>query len=208
MALYSLYRQAQLRAWSGQVNWVTDNIVMTQHTSFYEPDLDADAFVSDLADEVPAGLGYIQGGLPLLNRSARYFPADGWPSAWSPVTVYQAGQVVRPQAPAGFLFRCITAGTSGAGAPAWPAAIGSTISDGSAAWGCIAAGAVALLASPVQWLSYSASVRYLVVSDRTPASPSAQPLIALLDLGTTYTGSGGNFDANFDPAGAIVLWPS
>lgn len=208
MATYSLYRQAHLRAWSGQVNWVADNIVMTQHTASYTPNLDTDAFVSSLTNEVPAGLGYIQGGLPLLNKSAQYVPASSWGDVWAPVTAYQAGQVVRPQVPNGFLFRCITAGISGAGAPAWPSLIGSTVADGSATWGCVAAGTVALLASPVQWLSYSGSVRYLVISDRTPPVPSAQPLIGLLDLGTTYTGSGGNFDASFDPAGAIVLWPS
>jgi hypothetical protein len=207
MAAFSLYRQAHLQAWQGGINWAADGIVITQHTSAYVPSPDTDAFVSALTGEAPSGNGYVQGGITLTGKSAAYVPANAWPEAWTPLAAYQPGQVVRPAFGNGFLFRCVLGGSSGASAPAWPAAAGTPIADGTVTWLCISPGAVVLAASPVQWLSYSGSLRYLVISDRTPPLASQQPLIALCDLGAESTGSGGNFDVTFDPAGVIVLWP-
>ncbi len=208
MAIFSMYRQAQLRAWSGAINWTADNIVITQHTSSYIPNLDTDAFVSNLNNEVVTGNGYVQGGISLTGKTASYVPANSWLDAWAPVVAYQAGQIVRPAAGNGFLFRCVIAGTSGVSAPLWPASVGTLIADGSVTWLCLSAGAVSLTASSLQWLSYAGSLRYLVISDRTPSLASAQPLIALCDLGSQVTGSGGNFSINIDQAGALSIWPN
>lgn len=208
MATFSMYRQAQLQAWKGGINWLGDNIVLTQHTSAYVPNLDADAFVSNLAGEVATGNGYVQGGITLAGKTASYVPANNWVDAWAPVTAYQTGQIIRPAAGNGFLFRCVSAGTSGASAPPWTASPGTLTADGGVTWLCISAGAVVLGAVSAQWLSYTGSLRYLVLSDRTPPLASAQPLIALCDLGSVSTGSGGPFSVTFDPAGVLVIWPS
>jgi hypothetical protein len=208
MTSFTLYRQAQARAWAGLVNWASDSIVMTQHTAAYVPDLDTDAYVSSLTSEVLTGNGYTQGGITLSDRGVQYYPANAWPDSWSPSQAYVYGQVVRPQALNGWVYRCITAGTSGTGQPSWPVTAGATVSDGAVTWAATAQGAVALQASSVTWAGYSGSFRYLVISDRTAGLASAQPLLAIADMGTTTTGTGGNLDVIFDQAGVAALWAS
>jgi hypothetical protein len=195
---FALYRQAQLNAWSGGINWGSDTIVATLHTSAYTPNLDTDAFVSNLTGEVAAGGGYATGGQLLTARSAAYLPAGSWPDSWAPVTPYVIGQVVRPALSPALLFRCYAAGTSGSVAPSWPSAVGADVSDGSASWTAIGAGAVTLTASSLQWASFTASFRYVVLSDRTPGLSTAQPLIGLADYATMVTGQGGNLNIVFD----------
>lgn len=207
MATFGFYRQAQAKAWTGQVNWLNDTIVITQHTAGYTPNLDTHAFVSDLTNEVSTGGGYTTGGIILTGKSAAYTPANAWSQPWAAVTSYLNGQIVRANPGNGLLFRCVTAGTSGVTQPAWPSE-GLTVLDGSVTWAAVAPGAVQLFAQNVQWLSYSGTLRYLVISDRTSALATAQPLLALADLTVSSSGSGGNLDVNWDPAGALVIAPA
>lgn len=193
------YRQARVAAWTGQVNWNTDAITVTQHTAAYVPNPDTDAFVSALTGEVGTGSGYTQGGIYLQGKSVTYLPANNWFYTWQAATAYAVGQLVRPATANGQLFECVTAGTSGSSAPAWPA-FGLTVTDGSTVWVNVGAGAVTWNAQGIQWPGYSGSFRYLVVSDRTAASPGAQPLLGYYDLGTMNSGTGGNLDVVWSPS--------
>jgi lambda family phage minor tail protein L len=62
-------------------------------------------------------------------------------TAWAATTSYAVGAIVR--APTvqefGLVFKCTTAGTSGATAPAWPTLIDGTTVDGSVTWTAISA---------------------------------------------------------------------
>lgn len=199
MATFVLYRQAQLNAWSGAVNWNADSITATLHTASYTPNLDTDAFVSNLTNEVGSGGGYTAGGQIVPGRSASYLPAGSWPDVWAPVTAYAVGQIVRAVLSPVLLFRCYSGGTSGSVAPSWPSASGADVTDGTVSWTAVGPGAVALsAASQLQWNSFTATFRYIVISDRTPALATAQPLIALADMGGPVTGQGGNLDVIFD----------
>lgn len=179
---------------------------MTQHTASYVPNLDTDAFVSNLSNEVASGSGYTQGGIVLGGKAAAYTPANSWAQQWQANTAYITGQYVRPTTGNGLIFRCVAAGTTGSGQPTWPSE-GLTVADGGVTWLAAGPGAVQLTAANVQWLSYSGTFRYLVLSDRTTGSPSTQPLLAIADMGTPTTGTGGNFDVNFDPSGTLVFSP-
>jgi hypothetical protein len=44
------------------------------------------------------------------------------------------GQTTIPAAPNGHMYRCTTAGTTGAAEPTWPTAAGGTVTDGTAVW--------------------------------------------------------------------------
>jgi hypothetical protein len=212
MPTFSLYRQAQLSAWSGQVNWAGGTITATLHGSGYTPNLDTHRFVSDLAGELPTSAGYTIGGKVLSGRASAYLPAGSWPDTWAPVTGYVIGQVVRPALTPTMLFRCYAGGTSGSAAPTWPSIAGATVTDGTASWSAVGSGAVALSAAALQWPSFSASFRYIVLSDRTGSPASAQPLLAVADMGGSATGSGGNldviFDAGFGSGIVVPLWSS
>ena len=194
-----MYRQARVFAWTSTMNWNTDNIVVTQHTSGYTPNLDTDAYVSNLTSEVVTGNGYTQGGIALSGKSVTYTPANSWTQIWTPSTPYVVGQVVRPVTGNGQLFQCVVAGTSGSSQPTWPA-FGLDVTDSGVSWVAIGAGMVTWNASNIAWTGYSGTLRYLVVSDRQTGVASTSPLLGLLDLGTTTTGSGGNFDVSWTPA--------
>jgi hypothetical protein len=212
MPTFSLYRQAQLSAWSGQVNWAGGTITATLHTSAYTPNLDTHRYVTDLSGELASGAGYTLGGKVLAGRTSAYLPAGSWPDTWAPVTGYVIGQVIRPALSPSMLFRCWSGGSSGSAAPAWPTVPGQVVTDGTVSWSAIGAGAVALAAAALQWASFTAGFRYIVLSDRTNVSPAAQPLLAVADMGGTASGSGGNldviFDAGFGSGIAVPLWAS
>lgn len=57
-------------------------------------------------------------------------------TAWAASTAYTVGAVRRATTlqASGLVFRCTTAGTSGASQPAWPTDIGSTVTDGTVVW--------------------------------------------------------------------------
>lgn len=210
MPTFQLYRQAQLSAWSAGIGWTADAIRATLHTQSYVPDLDAHRFVSSLSAELPSGGGYTPGGQLLAGRAAAYRPAASWPDTWAPVISYQAGQIIRPPLGPPMLYRCYASGVSGPVSPNWPLTPGAVVTDGSAAWAALGAGAVTLSAAALQWAAFTAAFRYIVVSDRTAAPASAQPLIALADMGGNVAGSGGNLDISFDSgsgSGIVVpLW--
>lgn len=62
-------------------------------------------------------------------------------TAWAATTSYAVGAVVRATTVQefGLVFKCTTAGTSGASAPAWPTLIDGTTVDGSVTWTAISA---------------------------------------------------------------------
>jgi len=49
-------------------------------------------------------------------------------------TAVSVGDTVIPATPNGRLYRCTTAGTTGAGEPTWPTTSGGTVTDGTAVW--------------------------------------------------------------------------
>lgn len=53
---------------------------------------------------------------------------------WAASTAYASGDYVIPTTPNGRLYKCTTAGTSGASEPTWPTTDGGTVNDGGAVW--------------------------------------------------------------------------
>lgn len=62
-------------------------------------------------------------------------------AVWQAVTPYAAYQYVRPTEPNGYQYACIDGGRTGGDEPAWPTAVGNTVSDGDIVWQCVAADA-------------------------------------------------------------------
>lgn len=258
------YRQAQLNAFQAKWNWIADSIHVTLHTTSYALALDTDAFVSNLTNEVAAGLGYSTGGVVLSTLLAQYTPANRWGLTWAASTAYSVGDVlqqggglyrcttagtsaasiptfgttvggtttdntvtwtytgvgsaiaavstaytvenvVRPATGNGYLYRCAAAGTSGASAPTWGTVVGETTTDGGVIWENVGSGVTALWAAPVSWASASFTMRYAVISDRTPGTAATQPLIAVSDFGTTTAG-GGTFQINWNAQGICLFF--
>jgi hypothetical protein len=71
-----------------------------------------------LSNELATANGYTVGGTALpATLSNTVTEAASWGSSWTSSTVYAVNQIVKSTGAAGFLFRCVTAGTAGGSAP-------------------------------------------------------------------------------------------
>lgn len=196
------YRQALSKAYAKQVNWTSDALVWTLHTSTYAPNQDTHAFVADLTNELAAGSGYTQGtasggGLAIAVPVVTYTAANSWTVQRANTTAYNVEDVVRPIAANGFLYRCAVAGTSGGGLPTYSTVLGRETSDGGVTWETVGVGATVFGCSDPVWAAFSAGpCRYAVLSDRTNANTATDPLLGYVDFVTDRTGGGGNFTIN------------
>jgi hypothetical protein len=202
------YRQALLNALSGKINWTSDAITLTLHSASYVPNLDTDAFVSNLTGELATGNGYTAGGIVVGTLTRTYTAANAWATAAATTTAYTVGTVVRPATGNGYVYRCAVAGTSGGTAPAWGTIVGGTTVDGGIIWENVGSGVIALGGANAQWAApvTAGPFRYAVLSDRTPVGATNQPLIGLDDFGTGQTGGGGDLTIDFNAQGALMLF--
>ena len=71
-----------------------------------------------------------------LLEACLFDKSTNWDSAitWTASTSYSVGDYVVPTSENGFVYKCITAGTSGSSEPSWPTTEGATITDGSVEW--------------------------------------------------------------------------
>ena len=76
MASGTLYGQTFTGQYSAtaarRVDWVTDTIKITLHTSSYTPNRDTHVFFSDATNELTTGGGYTAGGQALGTKSVSY----------------------------------------------------------------------------------------------------------------------------------------
>ncbi len=57
-----------------------------------------------------------------------------WPDLWTSSTAYALGDVVHPPTINGFVYECVTAGTSGATEPGWGTTQDAVFADGTVTW--------------------------------------------------------------------------
>lgn len=186
------YRQVMVQALNQEINWSSDDLRMTLHTSAYTLDADTDVYVDDLTDELPTADGYTQGGMQLTSVTIAYTAADSWADTWAGTTEYTSDYIVRPTTGNGFLYRALSpGGTSGGAEPTWPTVIGETVADGSVVWECAGRGIIVLDSDQVEWDPATfTGVRHIVLSDRTPVGDAAQPLIGYRTLGSDTDADG------------------
>jgi hypothetical protein len=148
---------------------------------------------------VTASPGYTAGGATL--SSVTYALTTAASAAAAAVsTAYVVGQVVRPAASNGFVYRATVAGTSGASAPTWPTVIGQTVTDGGVTWTCIGTAYLVLNTAAASWATSAIKAQYLALYDSTPASDATRPLLGLVNFGTSLASLGGTFQVSPDTA--------
>lgn len=188
-----LYRQAPIKIFNKEIDWDSDALVWTQHSSAYTPNQDTHAYVSDLTNELSSGGGYTAGGLAIASPSRTYTAANSWGTARANSTAYAVGDVVRPASANGYLYMCVTAGTSHSAIPTWGTVVGglTTEGGGTVTWENIGSGINVFGCSDPSWPTATfGPARYAVLSDRTPGTAATQPLIGYVDYGTDKTGGG------------------
>ena len=77
------------------------------------------ALYSSLTGEVANGNGYTTGGISLSTLTPTHVvtAAASWSTSWLTSTAYVVNNIVKSSGAAGYLFRCVTAGTSAGSAP-------------------------------------------------------------------------------------------
>lgn len=193
------YGSAFLKMVNAEVD-LDDNVTYTLHSNAYALNRFTHAYVSDLTNELPTAGGYTNGGLAAGVVTRTLTQANSWAVQRANSTAYALGDVVRPAAGNGFLYRATTTGTSGGSIPAFPTNIGDTVADGGTIWECYGRAIITFTAAnPATWGTATFTARYLVLSDRTAGAAAAQPLIGVRDFGADQTGGGGNFTVNPHP---------
>ncbi|RCG31966.1 DUF4082 domain-containing protein [Sphaerisporangium album] len=200
-----LVGSAIVDAFSGNIDWENGTVVATLHTAEWTPNLATLSRVSDLADEIPSGHGYVQGdGEPVDGRTSTFVPAANL-TARANTTAYAVGDLRRPASSNGHVYRCVTSGTSGSSAPTWPTTSLSTVTDGTVTWMECGRGVAILGCDLVAFGGISGEALYLVMSDRTATDPADQPVILVVQFESPQSGTT-QFD--FEPAGAgLVHFP-
>jgi hypothetical protein len=187
------------------IDWLSDTIKVMLLTSTYTPNLDTHKFKSDLTNEI-TGTGYTAGGATLGSAALTYTVANSWGTQWAVGTAYTVGQIVRPTAGNGHLYRCIVAGTSHASTqPTWPTVSGQVVTDNTVTWAECGAGIHQFDGADVSWASSTITARYAVIYDATPGSDATRPLIGLIDFGADQTTNNGTFQITWDALGIFVI---
>ncbi len=186
------------------VDFLSDTIKVALHTSSYAPNLDTDEVFSDATNEV-TGTGYSAGGVTLASKTITYTAANSWATARANTTAYNVGDVVRPSAGNGHLYRCIVAGTSAGSPPTFPTVSGNTVADGSVTWAEIGRGVLQIDAADPSWSSATISgIRYAVIYKST-GTGSTSPLLWLIDFGADQAVTNGTFTVQLAALGIEVF---
>lgn len=186
-------------------NLSSDALKLKLITSGYTPAPTTDQYETAFgANEVATGSGYTSGGAAVTSVSVTNVAANSFSAVWAGSTAYNTGTFVRPSTGNGYIYRAAAGGTSSGSAPTWPTVIGTTVTDGGVTWTCEGIGALVLTFTPPSWSSFSATFRYVVLSDTTPGSAASNELIAVWDYGSSQTGGGGSFSLTVDPAGILI----
>lgn len=186
-----LYGNTILKWLNKEVNWLADSIKVMLTTSAYTPNKDTHAYKSDVTNEV-VGTNYVATGQALTAVTATYTSAAAAP-AWQAAAAYVVGDIVRKVATNGHVYRCIVAGTSAGGEPAWPVGPGATIVDNTVTWAEAGFGYIQLSAANPVWANSTITARYAVIYDATPATDATRPLIGYIDFGADLATTNGAF---------------
>lgn len=191
-----------------RIDWTSDTIkgaLVNGYTFSAAHDYFNDAEPSEVT-----GTGYTEDGQSLGTCTITVTAADSWSVAHATSTAYALGAVVRPSTGNGYLYQCITAGTSHSSAPTWPTTVGDTVTEtGGVKW-CNVGTAIVVLdddGTNLSWTSSTiAAATGLVVYADLGGATSADPLIAYLDFGTTESSANGTFDVTFSSVGIAAIF--
>lgn len=171
------------------VDYLSDTINIALLTNAYTPNLGTHEVFADLTNELPTAGGYTAGGLALSSKTIVVTEANAWTVQRANLTAYVAGDVVRPAAANGLLYRCVVAGTSGAGLPTYSTVIGRETTDGSVIWTTLGTSVTCWDAADPSWAGASFTARFGAIYK----SGAGNPLLWLATFSADVTSSGGTF---------------
>lgn len=206
------YRQLLAAVFNKQVDFDSDALGWTLHTSSYTPNKDTHRFVSDLTNELTTGGGYTAStasapALAISSPVIAYVAANSWTVQRANSTAYNVGDVIRPIAGNGFVYRCVTAGTSAGTTTTLGTTLGLTTTDGTAVFENVGSGVMTFTCANPSWASATfGPCRYAVLSDRTSGSNATNPVLGYIDFGSDKTGGGGVFQITLNATQGVITY--
>ncbi len=193
----------------GTVDLDSATVKMTLHAASYSPNTGTDDFFNDATGELTTAGGYTAGGVTLANKVSGIVAANSWAKAHTVSTAWRLGEIVRPSAGNGFVYRCIVAGTGAGTAPTWPTTIGTTVTDGGATWACVGTRVYRFTSDAVVWSApFSAGpFQRAVLWIDTAGAASTDPLIAVASWGSAQTGQDGSWTITPDSGNGWLALP-
>lgn len=179
-----------------------DGMTWTLHESGYALNRMTDDYANDATNELATAGGYTAGGISAGVVSRTLTVANSWSVQRANSFAYALGDVVRPAAANGFLYRATTAGTTAGTVPTYPTVIGQTVVDGGVTWTCYGLAVTFFTAAnaPSWTLTVGVTtIRYLVLADRTTGAAATSPLVAVTDFGTNQSGTGSTWTVTPHP---------
>jgi hypothetical protein len=183
----------ELLADSYAIDFLSDTIKIALATNAYTPNLDTHKVFSDITNEVAGGGGYTSGGNALASKTVTLSAANSFAVSRANGTPYVVGDVVRPAAGNGFLYRCVVAGTSAGAPPSYSTTIGRETADGATLiWTTLGTAILVLDAADPSWAGAAFTARYGIIYKDT-GTASTSPLMLLGTFSADVTSSGGTF---------------
>ena len=203
MGQWQWYGAGLAEALKGGIDWDDGNVKLALMTSSYAVNLDTHDFFNDITNEV-VGAGYTAGG-GVLDTFAVTYVADSSATAWQASTAYQVGDVVRPTAANGHVYKCITAGTSHTVEPTFPTGVNDQVLEtGGVEWVEYGLGYIKIDADDETWANSTITARFAAIYYSTGTSTTS-PLLLYNDFGSDQISSNGNFTVQFDPTGIATI---
>ena len=201
----NLFASTLDQALQGKINWPSDSLKMALLTSSASPNLSTWVHYSDLTNEVSAANGYSTGGVSLGSPTHTVTAANSWATTAAINTAYSAGALVIPSGTNGYIYACVVAGTSGGSPPSWPTVVGQSVADGTATWTNLGESVTVWSSAAATWsvpATNTLSFQYAVIYDAQTGTGSTEPLIAVINFGSTQSfaaPAGGSLTGQISP---------
>ena len=115
---------------AGDIDYDANTILAALVLSTYTPSQAHEFFNTSVnAHEHAAGNGYTDGGQALTSKASAVIEANN-ATARAASTPYQVGDIVRPAAANGHIYKCVVAGTSSSSTPSWTLTGRREVADG------------------------------------------------------------------------------
>jgi len=177
------YDNLAAHLWNARINFASDTIKLAICTSSYTPARATHDYFDDITNQLANGNGYTTGGATLASKTLTLTAANSWGTSRANSTAYVLGDVYRPATGNGFLYECITAGTSNASIPTFTTVVGDDFTDGTAVFSCRGSAVLQVDSADVSWASSTISTARTFVLYKDTGTASTSPLIAYDQLG-------------------------
>lgn len=194
------YAHGAKRFVSGDIDYDAHTIKAALVTSSYTPSQAHEFYSTSVNAFEITGTGYTDGGIALASKVATVVLADS-ATARAASTVYQVGDIVRPATANTHIYKCVVAGTSGAGTPSYTLTGGREVSDGTVVWVEAGMAYVRFTCAALSWTSSTLTARY-VVFYRDATAGTLDFVVGYGDFGQNESSSNGTFSIQF-PADGI-----